>query len=264
MIGLTTREIGEKLAQAGRLKALPLCIYSSDAYPEDSTPMKNINRCLAHAIFTMSTDKNIKSIYIGNDVLKDSCPGGQAWFGFKEFMPMLKYFLSTGSKDFRNGASEFLLADPDLAEKRLKSIGKISPIGKYIVIRKCDDMMEKNRENFKVNAFLCFGNSEQLRNLCSLAYFRSGETFKIEMPWGPSCASFVTYPSGMTESGPKDSIILGPTDPTGNYWFPQNFLSIGIPIKIAKRMANDLELSFISKRPKVAYPDKRESHDLPD
>lgn len=258
MADLTTREIGNRLTQAGRLKTLPLCIYGSDAYPNNAIPMKNINRCLAHAIFSMSTDKNIKSMYIGNDVLKDCCPGGQAWFGFKDFMPMLKFFLSTGSKDFRNGAAEFLMANPYLAEKRLNSVGKITPLGKYIVIRKCVDMDEQNQQNFEVNGFLCFGYSEQIRNLCSLAYFRPGEAFKIEMPWGSSCASFVTYPNGMAESVPKDIIILGPTDPTGNHWFPQNFLSMGVPFKIAKRMANDLELSFISKRPKVAYPDKRE------
>ena len=252
-VDLTKREIGDRLTQAGRLRTFPLCIYGSDAYPNNALPMKKINRCLAHAIYSMSTNNKIKSIYIGNDVLKGCCPGGQAWFGFKDFMPMLKFFLSTGSKDFRKGASEFLIANPDLAEKKLNSIGKINPLGKYIVIRQCDDIDEPS---FEVNAFLCFGHSEQIRNLCSLAHFRPVESFKIEIPWGPSCSSFVTYPTGMAEGGPKESIILGPTDPTGNYWFPQNFLSMGIPFKIALRMANDLELSFITKRPKVAYPDK--------
>ncbi len=255
MIDLTIKEIGNRLTQAGRLKAFPLCIYGSDTYPNNALPLNEINRCLAHAIFSMSIDKKINSIYIGNDVLNGCCPGGQAWFGFKEFTPNLKFFLSTGSKDFRNGAAEYLIADPEFAEKRLNSIGKIKPLGKYIVIRKCDDMDEVN---FKVHAFLCFGNSEQIRNLCSLAYFRPEEGFRIEMPWGPSCASFVTYVTGMAESFPNNRIILGPTDPTGNWWFPQDFLSIGIPFIIAKRLAEDVEQSFISKRPKIAYPDKRE------
>ena len=258
MVDLSMREIGKKLKEAGRLKTLPLCIYGSEEHPNDSIPIMNINRCLAHAIFSMENDENIKSMHIGGDGFKGSCPGGQAWFGFKEFAPMLKYFLSTGSEDFRNGVSEFLIADPELAEKMLNSIGKITPLGKYIVFRKCEDLDDPN---LKVNAFLCFGNSEQIRNLCSLVYFRPREAFKIEMPWGPSCASFVTYSTGMAENVPKDSIILGPTDPTGNYWFPQSFLSLSIPYKIAKRMANDVELSFISKRPKIAYPDKRKPHD---
>ncbi|MFX1575204.1 MAG: hypothetical protein ACFFB0_20910 [Promethearchaeota archaeon] len=77
------------------------------------------------------------------------------------------------------------------------------------------------------------------------------------MPWGPSCASFVTYPAGMVENGTKNSIIIGPTDPTGNYWFPENYLSMGLPFEIAKRMANDFESSFIVKRSEIAYPKKR-------
>ncbi|KKK92579.1 hypothetical protein LCGC14_2701530, partial [marine sediment metagenome] len=54
-------------------------------------------------------------------------------------------------------------------------------------------------------------------------------------------------------------IIIGPSDPTGNYWFPRNYLSIGIPFEIAKRMARDLDQSFITKRSEVAYPVNRTS-----
>ena len=254
MVNLTIKEIGDKLAQAGRLKANPLCIYGSDTVPDNAVPTTMINRCIANAIFSLSGNKNINAVYIGNNALEGCCPGGQAWFGYKTFLPMLKHFLSTGSENFRNGAAEFLIATPDIAEKRLNSIGKITPLGKYIVIRKCDDLDEQNLD---VKALLCFGLSEQIRNLCSLAYFRPEKGFNIQIPWGPSCASFVTYPAGMVESGLKNSIIIGPTDPTGNYWLPQDYLSMGIPFEIAKRMANDLDDSFIIKRSEIAYPIKR-------
>ncbi len=254
MVNITIKKIGLKLAQAGRLKASPLCIYGSETIPDNAVPTKMINRCIANAIFSLSVKKNINAVYIGNDALEGCCPGGQAWFGYKTFLPMLKYFLSTGSENFRNGAAEFLIATPDLAEKRLNSIGKITPLGKYIVIRKCDDLDEQDLD---VKALICFGLSEQIRNLCSLAYFRPEKGFNIQIPWGPSCASFVTYPAGMVENGPKNSIIIGPTDPTGNYWFPQDYLSMGIPFEIAKRMANDLGNSFITKRSHIAYPVKR-------
>lgn len=254
MVNLTIREIGIKLSQAGRLKATPLCIYGSETIPESAVPIKNINRCIAYAIFALSVHKNINSVYIGNGVLNGCCPGGQAWFGYKTFLPMLKYFLSTGSEDFRGGAAEYLIANPDLSEKQLNSVGRITPISNYIVIRKCESMDE---QDFDVKAFLCFGNSEQIRNLCSLVHFRPEDSFIIQIPWGPSCASFVTYPAGMAENGPRDCIIIGPTDPTGNYWFPQNYLSMGIPFEIANRMANDLDESFIIKRSEIAYPVKR-------
>ncbi len=43
-------------------------------------------------------------------------------------LPMLKYFLSTGSEDFRGGAAEYLIANPELSEKQLNSVGEITPI----------------------------------------------------------------------------------------------------------------------------------------
>ena len=67
-----------------------------------------------------------------------------------------------------------------------------------------------------------------------------------------------SYPTGLINKD-KNNVILGPTDPTGNYWFPPNYLSLGIPIEIAKRMANDVDDSFIVKRPEIAFPSKRKS-----
>ncbi|MFW9867933.1 MAG: DUF169 domain-containing protein [Candidatus Thorarchaeota archaeon] len=250
---LSIKEISMKLTQAGRLKASPLCVYGSELVPNNAVPISKINRCIANTIFTLSVDKSFDSAYIGNDTLEGCCPGGQAWFGYKPFLPMLKYFISTGSEDFRSGAAEFLIANPELAEKQLNSIGKITPLGKYMVIQKCSSI----DTDLDAKAIVCFGFSEQIRNMCSLAYFRPEEDSTIQVPWGPSCASFITYPAGMTENGDQNCIIIGPTDPTGNYWFPQNYLSIGIPIKIARRIANDLDDSFITKRSEVAYPVKR-------
>ena len=104
---------------------------------------------------------------------------------------------------------------------------------------------------------LCFGKAEQIRNLCSLVYFHSEKSSGIQIPWGPSCASFITYPAGMIEINNQPCVILGPTDPTGNFWFPQSFLSMGIPFKIAKQMAEDVDSSFIIQRPKIAYPERK-------
>lgn len=250
---LTVKEIGFKLIQAGKLEATPLCVYGSETVPDNAISINKIKRCIANAIFNLSFNKNINSVYIGNNALEGCCPGGQAWLGYKSFFPMLNYFLSTGREDFRGGAAEYLIANPNLAEKRLTSIGKITPLGEYTVIQKCDS----TNSNLEVSVIVCFGISEQIRNLCSLAYFQPEKGFNIQVPWGPSCASFITHPAGITENGSKNSIIIGPTDPTGNYWFPQNYLSIGIPIKVARRMVNDLNDSFLTKRPGIAYPEKR-------
>jgi hypothetical protein len=253
MIDTDIKEIGSKLKVAGRLETSPLIVYGSETIPTNGVPIKDIDRCIAHAIFDLSVNKEIDSIYVGNGALEGCCPGGQAWLGYKSIIPQLKYFISTGSKNYRNGAAEFLLVSPDIAEQELNSIGNITPINEFTVIKPYDSV---NDQNLDVKEFLCFGQSEQIRNLCSLAYFQPEKGMIVSMPWGPSCASFITYPAGLTEKQ-KSIPIIGPTDPTGNYWFPQNYLSLGIPIKIAQRMANNLDDSFIIKRPKVAYPEKR-------
>ena len=254
MSKITPSEVGRKLKQAGRLSSQPLCIYGTTNPPNDSIPSVDINRCIAKAIFSLATKPTYSALRVGVDNKKQCCPGGQAWFGYQEFRDNLNYFLSTGTPGFRGGQSEFLISNPRLATNRLNSTGKITPIGKYIIARRTDKI---SKENLDIKAFLCFGLAEQIRNLCSLAYFNSKSSYEVQIPWGPSCASFISYPTGMIESGLESNIIVGPSDPTGNNWFPDNFLSIGIPLKTAIQMARDFDSSFIGKRPKIAYPGKK-------
>ncbi|MFX0208159.1 MAG: DUF169 domain-containing protein [Candidatus Hodarchaeota archaeon] len=250
----TLNEIGNKLKQAGRLNSQPLCIYGTDSPPTTVISSTKLNRCIARAIFTIASDSTHSSVFISAKDKEHCCPGGQAWLGFQPFMPFLKHFLSSGSPDFRNGSAEYLISDPELVERRLEAIGKITPLDEFIIISRSDQIVEENHE---IKAFLCFGNAEQIRNLSSLFYFHSEKSNGIQIPWGPSCASFITYPSGMITIDKQTNIILGPTDPTGNFWFPQDFMSIGIPYDIARQMAEDLDSSFIKKRPKFAYPHEK-------
>jgi hypothetical protein len=64
----------------------------------------------------------------------------------------------------------------------------------------------------------------------------------------------ITDPVGMAENAPRDSAYIGPTDPTGNPWFPPELMVMGIPIVLARQMVDDLDESFICKRGKIAYP----------
>ncbi len=255
MVNLKVKEIGGRLKKAGRLVKSPLCVYGANSRPENAVPSHKIDRCIAKTIFKLSSIKKCDSICIGQEDLEGCCPGGQAWLGYKHFLPLLKYFISTGTKEFRGGAAEYLLANPEVADQQLNSVGSITPLGKYTIIQKSESMNEENVEPVDIKSFLCFGHSEQIRNLCSLAYFRSNNSNIASIPWGPSCASFVTYPARLIDSNLKNDVIVGPTDPTGNYWFPEDYLSLGIPFNIANQMALDLDSSFIMKRPKVAFPE---------
>ena len=248
MLELSNREIAERLTAAVNLDRTPLCIYGSEILPSEAVSSIEISKCIPKAIFFMAEDDKLNAIYIEKDEKRKCCPGGQAWLGFNEFMPNLHYFLSNGDENYRHGAAEYLISTPELAQQRLNSVGKIEPLGKYIVIRKFDTIQNnKSGDNPEISAFLCFGTAEQIRNLSSLYYFSSETSFEVQFPWGPYCASFVSYPCNMVASSPKNSVILGPTDPTGNKWFPQEYLSMGIPYEIAKTMANDLNSSFLRK-----------------
>jgi hypothetical protein len=46
---------------------------------------------------------------------------------------------------------------------------------------------------------------------------------------------------GLAENAPKDSAYVGPTDPTGNPWLPQELVIMGIPIALAQQMTADLD-----------------------
>jgi hypothetical protein len=255
MQNLSVSEIGNRLTQAGRLKTRPLCVYGSGHVPKGAIPSTSVSSCVARAIFTLATREKTPPIYVTAKMPERCCPGGLAQFGFAEFNPGIKYFVSTGSKGYRDGAAEFLRASPELFEENRRLMGKITPPGKHLVIQPCADLVDEDRE---VKSILCFGIGEQIRNLCSLVQFRSRNPFReILVPQGAACASFVSYAAGMVENARVDTVFVGPCDPTGNSWFPPDHLSIAFPIKIAKRISEDLESSFIIKRPTVAYPDHR-------
>lgn len=268
----TIKEIGESLIRAGMLDVTPLCVYGQDSIPEDAVPMVTVDPCVAKAILTVALDKDIPSLYMGHDCIKGVCLGGITWLGFsKKLSPYIKYFVSTGHENFRDGTAEYLKSSPELFEKFQESIGPITLPGKYLVVRQYDqfskddnDLSEKyenseDKNETPVASFLCFGNGEQIRNLSSLIHFRTENPFEsIIGPFGPACATMVTYPAHMAEKTPQNAAFIGPIDPTGNCWFPADYMALGIPFSIAKGMCEDLEESFAVKRPEVAYPEKRQ------
>ncbi|WP_431061660.1 DUF169 domain-containing protein [Methanobacterium sp.] len=251
--------MGETLKKAGNLSTSPLAVYYTDEKPENAVPMCSADRCVAKSIMINAIDKDESALYIGKDTLKGCCPGAMTYFGYTKPMKFIKYFVSTGNEKFRGGEAEYMKASPEHVEGFLEAVGEIKNPGKYLVIQRCEDI----NTDVNVKSFLCFGNSESIRNLGSLINFRTKNPFEaVKMPFGPSCATFVTYPAGLAENAPKDTAFVGPLDPTGNAWFPEEYMAIGIPKSVAVRMHEDIDYSFIVKRPQVAYPTKREEIDL--
>jgi hypothetical protein len=84
---------------------------------------------------------------------------------------------------------------------------------------------------------------------------RDEPLFSVLVPWGPACATFVSYPAGLAANAPEQSAFMGPQDPTVNHAIPPDTMGIGIPLRLALRMEGNLDRSFVAKRPRVAFPD---------
>lgn len=270
----TIRKTCESLKRAGMLETNPLCVYGVENIPEDAIPIVQVDSCVAKAVLTAAVDKSIPALYIDHDSLKGVCPGSITWLGFaKKPSSYIKYFVSTGHKNFREGTAEYLKASPELFEKFRESIGPINLPGKYLVVSSYENLEENTVKSLSesyseslnvsldpvIQSMLCFGNGQQIRNLCSLIHFRTGNPFQSVIgAFGPACATMITYPAHLAEKTPENAAFIGPIDPTGNSWFPTDYMVLGIPFNMARDMCKDLKDSFAEKRPEVAYPEKRD------
>lgn len=241
---LSIRQIGNCLANAVNMKTSPICAYGSDRQPEDAMLSSRLNTCLAQSMYQMAEGKIKSPVYVGSETGQGFCRciGGPAWFGYDRFDPRLAGMMSAGSADAEQ-AGKHLKENEDIACEAYRVVGDIKPLGRYVVIRRCADI----KEDPGVRCIICFVGGEKVRDLCALAHFGSHEVFNlISVPWGPACATLVTYPAGMAGNTDSARISLGPTDPSSRSWLPADYLALGIPIEIARKMADDASRSFLA------------------
>jgi hypothetical protein len=246
------RETGSKLASAFRLATRPLAVYGSETLPAGIPPMAGINRCFAVSLYRMATGRELSAIYVSADSSEGCCMGGLYHTGYSPVPDDIKYFVSTGRKDVRGGAAEYLKASPDLVERCTAAAGPIHPPGKYLVVQACDALPDPMPA---VRALCIFGNGEQIRNMAALIHFDRDDPFSpVIVPWGSSCSTFITFPAGLAGNTPRNTAFMGPQDPTQNHSLPPEMMALGIPAEMAVRMAGNLEASFVTRRPQVAFP----------
>ncbi len=251
---MNAKTIGKKLTQAARLSGRAVCVFGSEDAQQGSVKIANVDRCLARAVYKISLKQHAPPVYFGAEAKTGMCPGGQRWCGVTSAPSMIKYFVSTGRPDVMGGAAEYLKPDPDAAERFLAAPGKISFPSKYLNIAGWDQLDEGQ----DVLSFILIGNAESIRNLGGLVQYTFEDVFSsVVMPSGPVCASMITYAAGLSEKAPRETAFIGPVDPTGNAWFPPEMMSLAIPFEMARKMAENIEDSFLAKRPEVAFPIKR-------
>jgi uncharacterized protein (DUF169 family) len=248
----SVRAIGKKIADACRLSTEPLAVYGSDRIPEGAVHLPEVHRCIAAAMVNMAMEKGFSAFYLGSDAKTGCCPGGLSHTGYIMRPPAISYFVSTGRPGIPDAPAEYLKASPELVDRCFEAEGKVTPLGKYLVVQTCASVPESVK---MVKAISCFGNAEQIRNLSALVHFDREDPFSpVIVPWGPACATLVTYPAGMAEHAPAESAFLGPQDPTVNWALPPDLMAIGLPVAVARRIAENIDSSFIAKRPEVAFP----------
>lgn len=246
------KEIGASLASAFRLSTRPLAVYGSEVLPTGITHLSCVNRCFAVSLFRIAVGYGVSAIYVSADTSEGCCPGGISHMGFAPEREEMKYFVSTGRKDVRGGAAEFLKSGPEKVDACFKAIGTVTPPGKYLIVSACDALPDKSPD---IRSICCFGTAEQIRNMAALVHFdRDDPFFPVIVPWGPSCATFISYPAGMAEKSPAGTVFMGPQDPTRNHSLPPDMMVLGIPADIAAGMVKNLDASFITRKPQVAFP----------
>jgi hypothetical protein len=246
------REIGSKLASAFHLSTRPLAVYGSEVLPAGIPPMTGINRCFAVSLYRMAAGREIPGIYIGAGATEGCCTGGLFHTGYIPVPDDVKYFVSTGRKDVRGGMAEYLKASPDLVDRCTAAAGPIHPPGKYLVVQACETLPDPMPN---VLSLCIFGNGEQIRNMAALIHFDRDDPFSpVIVPWGSSCSTFITFPAGLADNTPKNTAFMGPQDPTQNHSLPPEMMALGIPAEMAARMVKNLDASFITRRPQVAFP----------
>ncbi|MDD1718014.1 MAG: DUF169 domain-containing protein [Methanoregulaceae archaeon] len=253
------RAIGRRFADAFHLEPRPLAVYGSESPPPGIVHLSKVNRCFAVSLYRIAAGREVDGLYATGDEPDGCCAGGLAHMGFSQKPDEIKYFVSTGRKDVRGGAAEYLKSSPEMVEKCFSALGRITPPGRYLVVQACAALP---RQDPGVRSICCFGSAEQVRNMAALVHFDRDDPFSpVIVPWGPSCSTFITYPAGMAEHAPARTAFVGPQDPTQNRTLPPGMMAIGIPAGVALEMAANLDNSFVVKRSRVAFPDHRD--DLP-
>jgi hypothetical protein len=256
MSDMPIAELGQAIAAACHLGTRPLAVYGAEEPPDNAVSLPEIHRCIVVTMIRMAQRDGPPAVYFGSDIRTGCCPGGLSHSGYILRPPAISYFVSTGRPGIPDAPAEYLKATPELVDQCFAAIGKISPLGKYLVIRTCESVPPSVTG---IRAISCFGNAEQIRNLAALVHFDRPEPFfPVLVPWGPACSTLVTYPSGMATEAPRESAFIGPQDPTVNHALPEGMLAIGLPIAIAQRIGENIPKSFISRRPEVAFPDHKE------
>ena len=112
--------------------------------------------------------------YVSVDTSRGCSPGGIAHMGFSPEREETMYFVSTGRKDVRGGAAEYLKSGPEKVTACFRTMGKVTPPVNYQVISTCDALPERCPD---IRSVCRFGTAEQIRNMAAFVHFYRDDLF---------------------------------------------------------------------------------------
>lgn len=202
----------------------------------------------------MATREGTPPAYYDHHVAATGCPGARVQFGFSPPPPFLKYFVSTGGGGLQR-EPECLKATPELVEGAFARLGELVRPDGPVVIGAHLAFPDVDSGDVERGAVACLGTALQARNLCALVHFNSPDEFEaVRVPWGPTCATLLSFPLHVGTTVPRNCAFVGPADPTTNDAFPPEALAVTLPLRLAERLVEDAPSSFLEKRPEVAFP----------
>jgi len=173
------------------------------------------------------------------DAARYGCPGGSFFLGFhKPQIHFLDHYISLGIPNVTEG--EFYLPSPQHVRAFFDAIDPRPAPARFCVIKPLSLFTED--ETPELVAF--FARGEVLLGLCQLAFFATGDTDVVAMPFGAGCSNLVTWPLRHA-GGERPRAVVGGADPSCRKYLKADEMTLCVPLSMYRTMLAAREGSFL-------------------
>ncbi|MGD0756309.1 MAG: DUF169 domain-containing protein [Bacteroidales bacterium] len=214
---------------------LPVIFYYTDN-PGDATVVSSKGKwnCL---ICELQKVRAGQSLAFSSESLK--CGGAKRYLGFADRMrPNFEYFLSCGIENEMEG--ERYIRTPQLVKELMKNQKKLAIIGKYIVFKRWDNLVENDNPDVAI----FFATPDVLSGLFTLANFDQSEPNSTITPFGAGCGSIVYYPF-IEKDSQRPRAVIGMFDVSARPCVQEGVLTFSVPMAKFMKMISYMDESFL-------------------
>ena len=238
-------DLVEKFNSAFKLKESPIAFFYTDNPPQETySPKEKPSKRAACIIQLLNGVRSGNTLVFGKDI-RNFCPGGLAYLGFKEIFSGLNCFLSTGIPNpegegyIRKG--ERFVKTPELGQKFIDLIPFQKAPSDYAVFMPLNQV---NQIEYEPLLIIFFVKMDQLAGLIQLANYETLNRAKLGI--GSGCSTILTEPLAELENGVDSSPIIGQlTDILARSRLPQEEASFTVGYEKLVRMYNNIDESFL-------------------